>query len=138
MFPRWTTNRTVRCLKCRCHKKLWDGIISFPFVKDSPVYPMLKVIRKEALKHLSLAFRGFDQLLSWLPLRYFRIILLSLLSLVPQQKRLFNRSLSIDNTHHLYPILFHFSESHFLSTKMVNLVSDVLLSKNIIFSPPLA
>ena len=29
------------------------GTISFPFIKDAPVYPMLKEIRKEALKLLS-------------------------------------------------------------------------------------
>ncbi len=63
------------CLfKCCCHKELWDGIISFPFLKDGPVCPMLKEIRKEALKHLSLAFREFEQHLSWLPLRYFQVI----------------------------------------------------------------
>ena len=50
----------------------WDAIISFPFVKDGKVYPMLKEIKKEAL--ISLAFRKFDQLLSWLSFRYFRVI----------------------------------------------------------------
>lgn len=44
------------------------------FVKDGPVYPMMKEIRKEAMKHLALAFRNFDQLLSWLPLRYFQVM----------------------------------------------------------------
>ena len=34
---------------------MWDGIIFFPLVKDGPVLPMLKQIRKEALRHLSLA-----------------------------------------------------------------------------------
>ena len=52
-------------------------IISFLFVKDGQVYPMLKEIRKEALKHLSLAFIEFEQLLSWLPLRDFWVISLS-------------------------------------------------------------
>ena len=46
---------------------LLDFIISFPFIKDGPVYPVLKQIRKAALKHLSIAFRVFNQLLSWLP-----------------------------------------------------------------------
>ena len=49
----------------------------FSFVKHGAVCPMLKEIRKEALKHLSLALRAFDQLSSWLPLRYFRVISLS-------------------------------------------------------------
>ncbi len=40
--------------KCCCRKELWDGIISFPLVMDGPVYPVLKKIRKEALKLLSL------------------------------------------------------------------------------------
>ena len=31
-------------------------------------------LKKEALNHLSAAFREFDRLLSWLPLRYFRVI----------------------------------------------------------------
>ena len=33
---------------------------------DGPVYPLLKERRKEALKHLSLTFRGLDQLSPWL------------------------------------------------------------------------
>ena len=44
----------------RSAKRIW--IISFPFVEDGPVYHILKEIRKEELKHLSLAFREFDQL----------------------------------------------------------------------------
>lgn len=55
-------------LKCCCHMELWNIMISFPFVKDGPVSPMLKDIRKEAPKHLSLTFRESDQLLSRLPL----------------------------------------------------------------------
>lgn len=43
----------LRRFKCCC-------IISFPYVKDGPV--SLKEIRKEALNHLSLALRDFDQL----------------------------------------------------------------------------
>ena len=39
--------------RCCSHKEFWESIIAFPFVKDGPVYPMLKEIRKEALKHLS-------------------------------------------------------------------------------------
>lgn len=38
---------------CRCCKELWDGIISFPLVKDASVHPSLKEMRKEALKQLS-------------------------------------------------------------------------------------
>ncbi len=37
-------------------------MISFPFAKDGPVCPMLKEIWKEALSHLSLAFRQLEQL----------------------------------------------------------------------------
>ena len=40
--------------KCCCRNELWDGVISFPFIKDGPVYPMLKEIRKEALNWLFL------------------------------------------------------------------------------------
>ena len=41
-------------------KALWDGIISVPFIKDDPVLPpyILKVIKKEALRHFSWAFYG--------------------------------------------------------------------------------
>lgn len=44
------------------------GTALFPFLwsKDGPVYPTLKEITKEALRHLSLAFRDFKQLFSWL------------------------------------------------------------------------
>ena len=66
--------------KCCCRKELWDDVIFFPLVKDGPVFPILKAIRKL----LSLVFREFDQLSSWLPLRYFRVILTT--------KRLFNRN----------------------------------------------
>ena len=51
--------------------KLGGGIISFPLLKDGPVYPMLKETWKEALKYLSLVFVDFDQLLLQ---RYFRVI----------------------------------------------------------------
>lgn len=36
------------------------GIVSFPFVKDGPVYPMVLEMRKEALKHLCLALRQLE------------------------------------------------------------------------------
>lgn len=36
---------------------LWDGMISFPFLKDDLLYCLLKEVIKEALKHLSLLFR---------------------------------------------------------------------------------
>lgn len=52
-----------------CCKELWDSIL-FLFVNNGQVYPMLKEIKVE-LKHLSFAFRECDQLLSWLPFRYF-------------------------------------------------------------------
>ena len=42
-----------RFLALNTRDGLWGVIISFPFVKEGPVYPMLKVIWKEALKHLS-------------------------------------------------------------------------------------
>ena len=48
--------------KSCCRGELWDRIISSPFVKDGPVYPMLKEIIKEALSHLSYAFKLFEQL----------------------------------------------------------------------------
>ena len=50
---------------------------SFPFVKDGPVNSMLKEIRKDALKHLFLAFGDFEPLFSCPPLRYLRVISLS-------------------------------------------------------------
>ena len=68
MRPRTLLTWVMLIVCCCCHKELWDGSISFPSVKDGPVYPMLKEIRKEALKHRSSAFREFDQVLSWLPL----------------------------------------------------------------------
>lgn len=42
--------------------------LSFLFITGGPVYPLLKEIRKEALKHLFLVFRKFQQLLTRLPL----------------------------------------------------------------------
>lgn len=48
-------------------KELYNSITSFTFTKDGRVYPLLKEI-KEALKHFSLAFIEFEQVLSWLPL----------------------------------------------------------------------
>ena len=38
-------------------KYLWHNIFSFPFVNNGPVYPILKEIKQEALKPISLAFR---------------------------------------------------------------------------------
>ena len=60
--PTQVHHRTVQKLL-----ELWDSLTSFPFVKDGPVYPTLKV-KKEILKHLPLAFTEVDQLSSWLPL----------------------------------------------------------------------
>lgn len=45
-----------------------DGMISFSFIKDGSAYRMMKEIRKEALMHLSLAFKESNELSSWLPL----------------------------------------------------------------------
>lgn len=57
---------------------LLQGIVAWhyllPFVKNGPVNPNVKEIRKEALRHLCSAFRGFSQLLFQLPLKYFQII----------------------------------------------------------------
>jgi len=63
-------------LKRSCRTALSDATISFPFIKEGPVYPMLKEVLKEALKQsdLSLVWREFEQTFSWLPLGYFRVI----------------------------------------------------------------
>ena len=42
------------------------SLFPFPSVKDGPMFSLLKEIRQEALKYLSLS--GFTLLLSWLPL----------------------------------------------------------------------
>ena len=42
---------------CRCERSC-DAVISITLVKGGPVHPLLKEIGKEALKYLSLAFRG--------------------------------------------------------------------------------
>ena len=93
MLLRWIT--LIVCFPERPLKMLlsdlWDSIISFPFVKDGSVYPMLKGSRKEALKHLSLTFRKRHQLLSWLPLRYFQGIPLKL-GTFQKKNILFDRS----------------------------------------------
>lgn len=47
-----------------CCNELWDGVLSSSFIKDGPVYPMLK----ETLKLLSLAFG--EELLLWPAHRY--------------------------------------------------------------------
>ena len=60
--------------KSCCCKELWDGMIFFSLMKDGPVYHMLEEIIKEALERLSLIFRGFGQLLSWLLLEYFQVV----------------------------------------------------------------
>ena len=53
------------------------GDIARKLCKNNPGHPMLAEIRKEALKHHSLAFKEFDWLLSWLLLRHFQVISLS-------------------------------------------------------------
>ncbi len=71
--------------ECCCCRELWDGIISFPLAKNGRVYPMQKDIRKEALSHLSLAFRQFGQLLSWTTSTSFHSV-----RNLPKQKGLFD------------------------------------------------
>jgi len=44
--------------ECCCSKELWEGIIFFP-LKDSPVFPVRKEIKKEAQKRLSSPYRAF-------------------------------------------------------------------------------
>jgi len=53
--------------KCCGHKVLWDGIFSFPFVKEGPVFPKLKEVIKEVSKLLSYhlensnsSYHGYD------------------------------------------------------------------------------
>lgn len=58
-------------------KELRVGVISFPFTKHCPIYPIPNVIRNEVLKHLFLTFKELNQLLSLLPLRYLQVISLS-------------------------------------------------------------
>lgn len=55
---------TENCKVLREDLTAWDVIISFPFVEDGPVYPMVKGIRTEALKQLPLAYREYELLLS--------------------------------------------------------------------------
>lgn len=49
----------VRGFKCFCCKRQHQPTL----VRDNPVHPALKEMRKEALKHHSLAFREFKQTL---------------------------------------------------------------------------
>lgn len=60
-----------------CRYDLWDCIISFLFIKNGPVYPLLNEVIKEELKHLSYIFREFNQLLVQLPHKYFQVTSLS-------------------------------------------------------------
>lgn len=53
--------------------ELWDGIFSYPFIKDGSVYPMLK----EAMMLLSLIFGEFSQLILLPPHRYVWLMSLS-------------------------------------------------------------
>lgn len=53
----WGETTRLRRFKWCCRKELWDGITSFPLVKDGPGFPTLKEVRKEAVKHLSSACR---------------------------------------------------------------------------------
>ena len=55
---------------CCCHSELWDRFISFPFVKCCQLIPVLRGMRKEAMKHSFSEFREFKQLLSWVQLNF--------------------------------------------------------------------
>ena len=70
--------------------ELWDGIIYFILLKGCSSVPYAKEDDKEALKHLSLAFREFVEQLSMLPLRYFRVISASWARKIIQQHPLSN------------------------------------------------
>lgn len=64
----WNRLRSCASLQVeyRCGDELWGVYLSFPFTEEGPVY-------REALEHLSLAFRGSKQFLSWLPMEYLRV-----------------------------------------------------------------
>lgn len=64
-------------IKCCCRSELWDRFISIPFVKDGQLIPMLKGMRKEAMKHSFSEFREFKQLLSRVQLNCHRVLPLS-------------------------------------------------------------
>lgn len=59
-----TYNRDT--LNAAAAKNHGTALLPFLWVKDGPVYPMLKEITKEASRHLSFALRDFTQLFSWL------------------------------------------------------------------------
>lgn len=46
-------------MEVRC-SELWNSIFSSPFIKDAPVFPVLKEATKEALKLLSSVFRELN------------------------------------------------------------------------------
>lgn len=50
--------------------ELWDSIFSSLFIKDGPVYHLLKKAIKQPLELLSSIFEELEQLLLWLPCRY--------------------------------------------------------------------
>jgi len=83
-------------VQCSCRKEL-DATISLPLGKKGPVYPMLKEVLKEALKPLSLAFREFEQPVSWLPLRYFWVV--HSVRKLPKQERLLEQVQSLHTPH---------------------------------------
>lgn len=91
----------VHHLTCCCHKELWDSINFFPFVLRGPLYPMLKEVWEAAPKHLSLAFREFQQLSSWLPLSRSKWDYLSIFSSVLQLPGLLCPLLTC-HSHHIY------------------------------------
>lgn len=59
-----TYNRDT--LNAAAAKNHGTALLPFLWIKDGPVYPMLKEITKEASRHLSFALRDFKQLFSWL------------------------------------------------------------------------
>jgi len=50
--------------KCKNSKTL-APFENSPFVKEGPLYPMVKEVWQEALKHISFVCRAFEQNLSW-------------------------------------------------------------------------
>lgn len=67
------------CVKKKTHLIYWNcGTVLFSFIKDVSVYTLLlKEVIKEALKHPSLAFKEFKQLLLCLPHRHLQVISIS-------------------------------------------------------------
>jgi len=62
--------RMVCHIKCCRREELSGGVILLALGKEGPMCPMLKELRDEALKHLSLALKELEPLLSWRPFGY--------------------------------------------------------------------